>query len=239
VARRAKRGGSAAAKTARDVSASSSIVARAHANAQAALARGDRDAELERFDNEANRALVDDDLPERETRGDKKRRAEQLERLGVEIVKLPLTKIARLPLPDDLREAVLEAKRISAHGGYRRQIQFIGRIMRGIDATPIAAALDGMKQEDAPSAASFKAAERWRDRLIDQGDAALEALVGEHPGADRTTLRQLMRQAVTEKAKKKPPHASRALFRALHTLFQAATQTPNDDESGNDDDDDE
>src|SRR5688572_13773144 len=82
----------------------------------------DDDEELEKFDAEANRALLDDDLPERETRGEKKRKAEQLERLGVELVKLPDAKLARLELPDDLREAVVEAKRIQhTHGGYRRQ----------------------------------------------------------------------------------------------------------------------
>jgi ribosome-associated protein len=184
----------------------------------------DDDDELEKFDEEANRAHVDDEAPERESRGEKKRRAEQLERLGEELVKLPDTKLARVALPDDLRAAVLEAKRIRhTHGGYRRQIQFIGRIMRGIDAVPIAAALEALKHEDAPSAAAFKAAERWRDRLIAEGDAALELLVAERPEADRTMLRQLARQAAAEKERGRPPRAARELFRALHALLKLQT----------------
>ncbi len=168
----------------------------------------------------ANRELVDAEEA-RETRAAKKERAWRLEKLGEALVKLPAGKLARLALPDDLKAAVDEARRITAHGGYRRQIQFIGRIMRTIDARPIAAQLEALLQEDAPSSAAFRAAERWRDRLIAEGDAALAALVAEQPNADRTALRQLARQAVQERAKGKPPHASRALFRALHALLRA------------------
>ncbi len=158
-----------------------------------------------------NRELVDDEPPPRESRGDKKRRAEQLERLGESLVKLPPGKLARVPMPDDLDAAVHEARRIldkGAHGGYRRQVQFIGRIMRTLDAQPIADALERMKSEDAPSSAAFRAAERWRDRLMAEGDAALEALVQEKPDADRTRLRQLVRARST-----------RVLFREVKALF--------------------
>lgn len=169
---------------------------------------------------DANRELVDGEEG-RETRGAKKDRAYRLEKLGEALVKLPAGKLARLELPEDLAAAVQEARRITAHGGYRRQIQFIGRIMRTIDARPIAAQLEALLQEDAPSSAAFKAAERWRDRLIAEGDVALAALVAERADADRTSLRQLARQAVVEQKKGKPPHASRALFRALHELLRA------------------
>lgn len=172
----------------------------------------------------ANRELVDDEEA-RETRAEKKKRAWQLENLGEALVKLPAGKLARVTLPDDLRDAVMEARRITAHGGYRRQVQFIGRIMRTVDARPIAAQLEALLQEDAPSSAAFRAAERWRDRLIDEGDEALAALVHERPAVDRTALRQLARQAVLEKKRGKPPHASRALFRALHELMRAPLET--------------
>ncbi|MCC7073801.1 MAG: DUF615 domain-containing protein [Deltaproteobacteria bacterium] len=170
----------------------------------------------------ANRELVDQG-EERETRAAKKERAWRLEKLGEALVKLPGGKLARLELPDDLKAAVMEARRITAHGGYRRQIQFIGRIMRTIDARPIDAQLQALLQEDAPSSAAFKAAERWRDRLVTEGDAALAALVVEQPTADRTALRQLARQAALEHSKGKAPHASRALFRAVHALLRAST----------------
>lgn len=168
-----------------------------------------------------NRAFLEEEEP-RETRGEKKRKATQLERLGESLVHLPPSKLARVPLPDDLRAAVNEAVRIkSSHGGYRRQVQFIGRIMRTIDAQPIADALEALKGEDAPSSRTFRAAELWRERLIMNGDKALEDLVKEAPTADRTKLRQLLRQAQKEKATSKAPHATRALFRELKALFDA------------------
>jgi ribosome-associated protein len=153
---------------------------------------------------------------ERETRGEKKRKAIQLERLGESLVKLSADKLARVPMPDDLRAAVIEARRIatktSARGGYRRQINFIGRIMRTLDAEPIAASLDAMRVEDAPSAAAFREAEHWRDRLVSEGDAALEELMRTHPNVDATRVRQLMRAK-----------SVRAIFKELHTAFKATS----------------
>ncbi len=187
---------------------------------------GDRDPVV--VDAQArNRPFQDDDHAERETRGAKKRRAEQLERLGESLVLLAEPKLARVPMPDDLRDALTEARRLkatSARGGYRRQVQFLGRIMRSIDALPIAAALDAMRHEDAPSAASFQAAEHHRDALVAASDGAdvdalLDALLRAHPQLDRTHLRQLVRQAHKEAHDNKPPHAARALFRALREAF--------------------
>lgn len=160
----------------------------------------------------------------REARGEKKKRAQQLEKLGEALVKLPPAKLARLPLPEMLKDAVVEAQRITAHGGYRRQIQFIGRIMRNIDAEPIHSALEGLKNVDAPSSPAFREAERWRDRLLADGDHALEELVRARPDADRTSLRQLARSAAAEiKKGKDVAVASRALFRALHALLRTET----------------
>lgn len=156
--------------------------------------------------------------PEKETRGEKKRKAIQLERLGESLVKLSTDKLARVPMPDDLRAAVYEARRIatktSARGGYRRQINFIGRIMRTLDAEPIAASLDKMRIEDAPSAAAFRDAERWRDRLVAEGDGALEELMRAHPNVDATRVRQLLRAK-----------SVRAIFKELHGAFKASGAT--------------
>jgi len=166
---------------------------------------------LVKDEHQANTAWLNEEPEARETRGEKKRRATQLERLGESLVELTPAKLARVPMPDDLAAAVKEAQRISARGGYRRQVQLIGKIMRTVDAQPIADALERMNDEDAPSARSFKEAELWRARLIAEGDKALEDLVKERPQADRTLLRQLLR--------KKPPHGAKELFRELKRLF--------------------
>jgi ribosome-associated protein len=169
-----------------------------------------------------------EELPEKETRGAKKRKATQLERLGESLVKLAGPKLERVPMPDDLRGAILEARRLlektSARGGYRRQVQLIGKIMRTLDAQPIADVLETLKSEDAPSSAAFRKAEVWRDRLLDGTDDDLDALFGAAPAllAERTHLRQLIRQAKKERTAKAPPHAQRALFRELRVAFLAA-----------------
>lgn len=164
----------------------------------------------------ANRGWIDDGESARETRGEKKRKATQLERLGESLVDLPEPKLARVPMPDDLAAAVREARRLKdlqSRGGYRRQVQFIGKIMRAIDAVPIADALVAMRSEDAPSSAAFQQAEQWRDRVIAGDDGDLDALLQALPTLDRTHLRQLIRQAKKEAREHKPAHAARAVSR--------------------------
>jgi ribosome-associated protein len=170
----------------------------------------------------ANRGWIDDGEEAKETRGEKKRKALQLERLGESLVELPTPKLGRVPMPDDLAAAVREARRlkeIRALGGYRRQVQFIGKIMRNLDALPIAEALETMKGEDAPGSAAFQQAEQWRDRLVAGDDADLDALLLVLPSLDRTHLRQLVRQAQKEARDNKPAHAARSIFRTLRPLF--------------------
>lgn len=168
--------------------------------------------------------------PEREPRGEKKRKATQLEKLGEALVHLKPGQLARVPMPDDLRAAVVEAQRINekrAFGGYRRQIQLIGKIMRTIDAVPVAAAYDALQQEGTMASLAFQKAEHWRSKLIADGDDAIALLAAEHPTLDRTTLRQCVRAAVAEQAKQAkspqtPSTNQKKLFRILRELFEPA-----------------
>ena len=149
-----------------------------------------------------------------------KRESHALQALGEELVALPATKLAKIPMPDELAEAVGLARRIKARGGLKRQLQYIGKIMRTIDAEPIEQALDEMKNAAGKEAAKFHRLEQWRDRLVNEGDAALEQLLEEFPHADRQHLRQLTRNAQQETIKNKPPKASREIFRYLRDLAQ-------------------
>lgn len=169
-------------------------------------------------------------------RVDKKRRAIQLERLGERLIKLKPGQLVRVPLPDDLRAAVVEAQRIlikGAFGGYRRQVQLIGKIMRTVDAVPVLAALEDLLSEGTLSSVAFQRAELWRERLINEGDAALAALCAEQGDVDRTALRQLVRaaQKERERQKAKGPDVDgqtasltnqKKLFRLLRELFEPA-----------------
>ena len=151
-----------------------------------------------------------------------KREADALQRLGEELVALGAADLAPLPLPESLRAAIEEAQRIGHHhGARRRQLQYIGKLMRRIDAEPIAQALEARRQAARRDALRVHEIERWRDRLLGEGDAALGELLVLRPDADRNRLRQWMRKANDESARGMPSASARALFRYLRELLTA------------------
>ena len=149
-----------------------------------------------------------------------KREAEALQALGLELVKLNASQLAEIPMPERLHDAVMEARRIKSHGALRRQMQFVGRVMREIEAEPIQQALERLRNRDRAAASRFHQLERWRDRLIDEGDKALAEWFDEHPESDRQHMRQLVRNAAKEKKTGKPAGAGRALFRYVREVVE-------------------
>lgn len=150
-----------------------------------------------------------------------------LQDLGETLVALEPRQLAALladvELPERLREAVLQARGIKARGGRKRQLQYIGRLMRDIDPAPISRWLDALAQGRQLDAAHQHALERWRDRLLEES-AALDLLAAQYPTLDRPRFRALIAKARDERAKASPPHAYRDLFRALKWLFDAAPE---------------
>jgi ribosome-associated protein len=151
-----------------------------------------------------------------------RRKAEMsaLQELGEALLSLGPARRAELDLPERLAEALDEAQRIKQREARRRQLQFIGRLMRDVDAAPIRIQL--ALWADAPNAekARLHALERWRERLLaDRG--ALDRLCAERPEADRARLATLIEAAHAERARGQPPRAYRELFRALVALFRA------------------
>lgn len=144
-----------------------------------------------------------------------------LQDIGKELVKLPANKLERLALPDELRRAVEDCRRFTKHEAIRRQMQYIGRLMRGVDEEPIARQLAAWRGESDEEKALLHRIERWRDRLI-ENDEALTLFLNEHPQADATQLRQLIRNARHEAAQNKPPKSSRAIFRLVRELLEGA-----------------
>lgn len=159
-----------------------------------------------------------DDTDDRPSRSQLKREAEALQDLGRALVELSQARLDRIEMPEQLRDAVLLARRITAHGGKRRQMQFIGKLMRNIDADPIRAQLEALQQADRRAAQHFQQLEALRDRLLAEGDAALGSVLERFPHADRQHLRNLIRQAQQEQAGNKPPAAARTLFKYLREL---------------------
>ncbi|QCT19623.1 ribosome-associated protein [Jejubacter calystegiae] len=148
-----------------------------------------------------------------------KRDAEELKRLGAEMVDLGKNALDKIPLDDELRDAIELAQRIKKEGR-RRQLQLIGKMLRSRDVDPIRQALDKLKNRHNQQVALFHKLEALRDRLVDEGDEAMTEVLNLWPHADRQQLRTLIRNAKKEKAANKPPKASRQIFQYLRELAE-------------------
>jgi ribosome-associated protein len=153
------------------------------------------------------------------SRTKRKQNDQALQDLGEELVAIGEDKLAELDLPERLRDAVMEARGISKFGALRRQMQYIGRLMREEgDAETIRAQLDAWKGISVEQTARLHLIERWRVRLLND-EKALEGLITEYPRADIQQLRTLMRNAKREAEASKPPKSFRELFHALRELI--------------------
>ena len=149
-----------------------------------------------------------------------KRDMTALQELGEALVELPEKQLEKFDLPEKLHDGIMLARRLKHREGRRRQLQYIGKVMRDIDITDIQKQMDALQQQSRSFRQHFHALEQWRDRLIAEGDGALNQLLAEQPGADRQHLRQLIRQAQKEQSQQKPPAASRKLFKYLRDVFE-------------------
>jgi ribosome-associated protein len=158
---------------------------------------------------------------ERPSKSQRKRDMLALQDLGVALVRLAAEQVRRLDLPENLRQAVLDAQKITAHEGRRRQIQYVGKLMRQVDADPIQAQLDAIHGESKAAVALMHRCERWRDRLLDD-DGALTELLAERPLEDVQALRATIRAARRERSAGQPPRHARELYRLLYDHLSAA-----------------
>jgi len=164
-----------------------------------------------------------------------KRDMHALQALGARLTELSDAQLKKIPIDDDsLLEAILLARRIKAHGGLRRQLQFIGKLMRNVDAQPIIDAVAELDGQSQASAARFQRLEALRDELLSKGDAGIESILAAFPDAERNQLRQLMRQHQREVSSGKAPSAARKLFRYLRTLDEAQGAPEADIDTGMD-----
>jgi len=157
-----------------------------------------------------------DEMPQAPSKSQVKRELHALQELGEELVQLPNSWLAKLPLDDALLKAVKEAQRLKK-GALKRQLQFIGKLMRSADAEAIQTALDALRQPQREDVARFHQLEAWRDALLAGDEEMLTVIIDELPGIDSQHLRQLMRNAIREREQHKPPKAARQLFQYLKT----------------------
>ncbi len=151
------------------------------------------------------------------SKSEMKRDMEELQKLGEELVNLKPSVLEKFPLSEDLADAIKDAQRFK-NEARRRQLQFIGKLMRHVDPEPIQAALDKVRNKHSQNTAVLHKLEQLRDRVVEEGDAAIEDVIELFPTADRQRLRQLARQAAKEKSSGKPAKAYREIFQVLKEL---------------------
>jgi len=149
----------------------------------------------------------------------RKKQMHELQQVGADLVALSPEQLARIEMPEGLREAIEDARRFTRHEARRRQIQYIGRIMRDIDADPIVEQLAALKAPSRRQTALFHVAERWRQELIADG-SALERFVKEFPAADPQRIRSMVDEAREEKRGARSPRRFRELFHVLSAIVQ-------------------
>jgi ribosome-associated protein len=142
-----------------------------------------------------------------------------LQDLGVALVALDPKRLASLDLPETLVDAIALARKVTRHEARRRQMQYIGRLMRDIDPAPIHDALAAWADGPRRERAQFAAVERWRDRIVDE-PGGLQAFIDAHPAAPRDALADLADDVRAERARGAPPRKARALFRELKRILQ-------------------
>lgn len=172
-----------------------------------------------------------DDIYEGPSKSQKKREAEALQKLGGELAKLAPDVFERVTgLPEDIRDAILEYRRLKSFGALRRQMQLIGKLMRRLDYEAVREAIDRATGASRAAAAAHQRAEKLRDALLSDNDKLTE-YISSHPEVDVQQLRTLIRLARKEKEAAKPPKYFRELYRFLHAAeLPALTLEKADDE---------
>lgn len=146
----------------------------------------------------------------------------ELQDLGKQLVELPEARVAAMGLEAALEQAVIAAQRMKSHEAKRRQLQYIGRLMREVDAEPIRERLAAIEGHSAQATARHRRLEAWRERLL-ADDQALTELATQYPQSDIQAVRTLIRNSRKEQKQGKPPRAYRELFRLLKAIESSTT----------------
>ncbi|MBI1889602.1 MAG: DUF615 domain-containing protein [Burkholderiales bacterium] len=156
-----------------------------------------------------------------------KREMTALQKLGEELIAQSRERVKSVPMPEDVRDAILECQQIKDHEGRRRQLQYVGKKMRSLEEHEVDAiqkVIDNWKGTSKSSAAALHALERQRDKLL-ADDKALTELLAQHHELDGQHLRGLIRNARKEQTENKPPKAYREIFQILKQLQESSDQT--------------
>ncbi|MAF01081.1 MULTISPECIES: ribosome biogenesis factor YjgA [Herbaspirillum] len=179
---------------------------------------------------------------DRPSKSQLKREMDALQKLGESLVAEPRDRVKRVPMPEDVRDAILECQQIKDHEGRRRQMQYVGKKMRTLEPDELAIiqkTIDSWHGASKAETAAMHALERRREKLL-ADDQALTELLNRHPDVDVQHMRTLIRNARKEQAENKPPKAYREIFQILKQLQAQAARAKSEaaeDEADEQDDD--
>jgi ribosome-associated protein len=162
---------------------------------------------------------------DRPSKTQRKQAMHDLQALGAQLVELRRDRLDQIDLPAELLRAVLEAKRVTAREARRRQLQYIGRLMRDVDATPIRAKFDSWNGQSNAEKALHHNAERWRDQLLAGGDA-MTKFASQFRGYELQPLRNLVRAAMADASRGKPPRHNREIYRMVRGMIDGLSSNP-------------
>ena len=177
---------------------------------------------------------------ERPSKSQLKREMTALQKLGSVLVEAPRDRVKRVPMPEDVLEAILACQKITSHEGRRRQLQYVGKKMRSLtdeEVAVIQATVDGWRGASRAEAAALHAVERQRDKLL-ADDGALTELCAQHPELDVQQMHTLIRNARKEQAENKPPKAYREIFQILKSLQAAPDHSQQEEPHADEEDED-
>ena len=160
------------------------------------------------------------------SKSQRRRDALELKSLASDLIKLSAARLNRVPLDEDVRAAIIEAREIRSHVARKRQLQYVAKLLRRIEPEAIFQALEEFEGEARQLTGRQHRSEAWRDRLIDHGDPAIGELMNHRANIDTQAIRQLVRNARKENERGKPPASARALFRVLRDMDEQEPLPP-------------
>lgn len=163
----------------------------------------------------------DPQQPDSESKSQRKKDMLAIQKIGESLIQLTEDQLATLDLPDSLLLAIQHMKSLTSNEAKRRQLQYIGKIMRQLDVEPIKQALKYKAYVHEKSTEEFHHIEEWRTKLLVHGDDALNTCLTDYPKADRQQLRQLIRNALQDRKNNKNTGAEKALFKYLRSIIES------------------
>ena len=173
---------------------------------------------------------MNDTTDNRPSKTQRKAAMHALQSLGERLADLPVERRRRIEMPESLLDAIRQAQGMKHDEARRRQMQYVGRLMRDVETAPIEAAIAAFDGVSATEIARQHRLERLRERLMED-ESVLTEIVSRHPGADPQRLRQLRRNAIREREQNRPPKSFRALFQELKTLDAPSAEPPTVEDS--------